>query len=419
MSLFIDIRSEYSSNHSLNNNTSSQNAHNSQHMKKISMDDLLLFIKKNLCVVNLDNDFDNCSSESNDDTKTAKKPLNNTNRAEVIIKPLQQNSLQDITILPDFLDGIFNKFYTKLSRYGVLKYNDNQQNISLYTAVLTCIKDNFKVQTLSTQYNYVKQLNTNLVSFVNNKFVDFKYKNYKWNKGDVVEQLKKFSPTKTVMKLLSDHLHLNIFMIDIDNDKLFIVDEISPFKKSIILMLIDGGFFEPVSYNNTQSNTCIEPSIDIIKHFIKIKDDISQMNQYDHENEIELDKYLMVTKESKLSLTDKKILNLMKQNSPIKDETQIDESEQLEQELKPKVSPKTESEVKSEVKSETKLENIHVDVKQNDNLKEFKQKVYNEKTMKLDELQQDAAKLGIPLFVSGKKQTKAQLIESIKSLLSI
>ena len=39
------------------------------------------------------------------------------------------------------------------------------------------------------------------------------------------------------------------------------------------------------------------------------------------------------------------------------------------------------------------------------------------KIMKLDELQQDAAKLGIPLFVSGKKQTKAQLIDSIKSLL--
>ena len=36
------------------------------------------------------------------------------------------------------------------------------------------------------------------------------------------------------------------------------------------------------------------------------------MNQYDHENEIELDKYLTTPKESKFSMTDKKILNLMK-----------------------------------------------------------------------------------------------------------
>ena len=407
MALFIDIRSEYSSNHSLPNN----NQYAQQQMKKISMDDLLLFIKKNLLTIKVDNINNNNIVDDNDIN------INNNiverEHVDIIIKPSQQNSVQDITILPDFLDGIFNKFYANLSRTGVLKYNENQQNISLYTSVLSCIKDNFKVQTLSTQYNYVKQLNTNLVSFVNNKFVDFKYKNYKWNKSEVVEQLKKFSPTKTVMKLLSDHLHLNIFMIDVDNDKLFIVDEISPYKKSIILILIDGGFFEPVSYNNS---CIVEPTIDIVKHFIKIKDDISQMNQYDHENEIELDKYLMVAKESKFSLTDKKILNLMKQNDRVSEKEPESLIEEVSESLIEEVSKSLIEEVLEPVKVIIK-EEINAPIIVQDNLAEFKQKVYNDKIMKLDELQQDAAKLGIPLFVSGKKQTKAQLIDSIKSLL--
>jgi hypothetical protein len=429
MSLFIDIKSEYE------NNVSEQ--------KKISTEDLINFIKLNILSSktskNEDTEYD---IKLNDKTQN----LLESDSLEDII-PLQLNMTKDINNLPQYIDGILNKFYKNVSRIGVLKYNEEKTLISLYTSILTCIKDDFRILNLNLQQNYVKQLNFNLVSFVNNKFNDFKYKNFKWNKIDMIDKIKKYIVQKTTLKILSDYLHLNIFIVDIKNDKILIVDTFSTFKKCVILFLINGLNFEPIMY---KESFCFDPTTDIIQYFIKIKDDIETLISSTDDDD--LDKYITADREIKLTLREKNILNLLKKNNPVNlidpDKITNDPVDLIEVD-KIIIDPLILSDINSEkdinnidecsIDNEVGIDNdlpVIDDISYDENNKNDKKekkieienineineilstKQYNEKTIKLAELQEDAKKLGVSLSHNGKKKTKAQLITDITLILT-
>jgi len=436
MSLFIDIRPEYPSTQNINVVN-----------KKISLDDLLAFVKTNMNIlkgVEADNQSsqhkqtnqinhtnNNDKNDDNNSQYDTNDSISNIVQEDII--PLQQNCSKSIDGLKDNLDIFFNKFYDNLMRIGVLKHNDNGINISLFTSIITCIKDNYKIQHTNLQQTYVKQLLANLISFVNTKFDDYDYKIYKWNKNEVVDQLKKYALTKTVMKLFSDYLHLNIFMIDLENDKLNIVDKISQFRKSIILLMIDGTNFEPLTHKGLY---IFEPSNEIIKHLIATSKDIEPLIGLENEKVSvhscgDLDKY--ISKGPRLSLHEKKILNTIKQSiaEPI---VHVDVDDNSEQDVDYKINSNNEclsdivddTECINNIEDDDNIDSIdnvddmniddisNIDTTEQMDMKALlKKKTYTDKTTKLNELQEDAQKLNISLYISGKKKTKAQLIVDI------
>ena len=467
MALFMNIKSNNNlskynrfdrfdnNNNNINNNNINNNNIN---QKKISTTDLLEFIKENFLELNNENNNIKEISLQEEKNESNNDSFNDTIVEKII--SLQQNATKELGNCPDFITGIIKNFKNNLTRTGIQKYNDEQKHISLYTSILTCIKPDFKFQSASYQQNYVKQLNQNLVSFVNSKFLDFKYKELKWNKNDTILQIKTMNTTKTVLKLLSDHLHLNIFVIDIESDTFNIVDNISPFKKNILLLLINKTNFEPLCFDY---NYCLLPDSPLIQHLIGCTTDITKyIDTTQLSLETELDKYLSSQKDVKLSLHDKKILYLIKQQNQIEQKNKLnDDTEQtlpiidtvkdltIHDVEKKETSDiqithanniddeNTEDDNKDDneddnfkdnksyvddisqdnnsklIITQIKLPDSHDQVNNNDVKKNLQNKKYNEKTMKLDELQEDAKKLNIPINIGNKKKTKAQLIIEI------
>ena len=467
MALFMNIKSNnnlskynrfdrFDNNNNNNNNNNINN--NNINQKKISTTDLLEFIKENFLELNNENNNIKEISLQEEKNESNNDSFNDTIVEKII--SLQQNATKELGNCPDFITGIIKNFKNNLTRTGIQKYNDEQKHISLYTSILTCIKPDFKFQSASYQQNYVKQLNQNLVSFVNSKFLDFKYKELKWNKNDTILQIKTMNTTKTVLKLLSDHLHLNIFVIDIESDTFNIVDNISPFKKNILLLLINKTNFEPLCFDY---NYCLLPDSPLIQHLIGCTTDITKyIDTTQLSLETELDKYLSSQKDVKLSLHDKKILYLIKQQNQIEQKNKLnDDTEQtlpiidtvkdltIHDVEKKETSDiqithayniddeNTEDDNKDDneddnfkdnksyiddisqdnnsklIITQIKLPDSHDQVNNNDVKKNLQNKKYNEKTMKLDELQEDAKKLNIPINIGNKKKTKAQLIIEI------
>lgn len=319
------------------------NVHNEKEPQiKLTVEKLIEFVTKNLSHI-----------EDNTITTYAPEEVKET----VTIMPQNVVKILSNLNLPQSLNKILNGY--ELSRIGVLKHDDTNTDISLYTSILTCIKSNFRSQLHNTQKAYVTQLNQNLISFINNKFIDFKYKDMKWNRTEVIAQIKEYKQTKTILKVFGDYLHTNIILIDFENDSINCVDELSPFRKTIILSLIDGDNFEPISYKNS---FLLEPQSELIQYLSTIT--LTTFAPIDNE----LDKYIKTNTDQYqgLSMQDRVILRAIKSEF-----SKVYEKEPSTEPLK-----------------------------------------YTEK-MKLDELQNDAKKYGIDLVFNGKRKTKLQLANEL------
>lgn len=446
MALFMNIRDKSHYQNSQNN----QDFHNGSgqriiqngykqnvQMNKISLDDLLKFIALNVSI-HINHTQNHPEEDIDIDALKITNPSEeNVENMEIVtdIVSLQQNLLRQLKDLPYNLNNSLSKFYNDLTRIGVLKYNDTGINISLYTSILTCIKDDFKIQHTSIQQNYVKQLNSNLVTFVNSKFVDYKYKDYKWIKNDVISQVKSYSGTKAIMRIFHDYLCVNIFLIDISNDKLFVIDTYSPFKKSIILLLIGTNEqqFEPVSYKGSYCfvgdgleliNSLTSPDASALDYLVP------HFNSGTDGSEIDLDKYIPSV--PKLSLQEKNILNMIKKSTTVKltddlveKNSEITSNEFLvrSEDLLPSDGNdinKIDEEIDENIVLDQEYDNIS-EISESESklipMKYYLEKIYKS-TTKLEEIQQDAKNLNISLDAdtnTSKKKTKAQLISEIKA----
>lgn len=379
--------------------------------KKININDLIKFIKDNFM-----NNTDNLDLKENDIF------CNGVN-----YMPMQYNEIKEVDKYPINIHNIIHKV-GNIQRIGVIKYNDEQKNISLYMAILTCIKHNFRELEQNEQQNYVKQLNYNILTFVNNKFSDFKYKDFGWNKNEVMDNIRKMQINNTILKVLTDYLHLNIFIIDTDNDKITISDKISQFRKSIILFCINRTNYEPLIY---KSELCYLSDTQIVAELNANNNMINKMFEVDNDKYMsnELEKYLSHQKEITLSYHEKKILSIIAQNNLVaekesKNSKESKESIAISIPADNNTTINNIDEYSAGAETECAIDDIsHTEQKQQqpaaDSLAHtLRNKKYNEKTMKLDEIQKDATILNIPLMVNSKKKTKGQLIAEIKQYFS-
>jgi hypothetical protein len=171
--------------------------------------------------------------------------------AEDTSQPLERNNIRQLINLPAKLNSIFADYITQMSRIGVLKYmNDasNKYNISLLVSILTCIVPDFITKPINTQQEYACQLTNNLIKYVNINYRTNNYKIFGFNQTALISQLSQYLNTKIILRILSDYLSVNLYLININQTSILVPNKIDGMKQNILLLLLEDEFIEPVIF---------------------------------------------------------------------------------------------------------------------------------------------------------------------------
>lgn len=367
--------------------------------KRISTSDLINFINKNSSIINSIGCVD----------------LNNTNKntqdVQKTISPLKFQDIQKITFLPKNLSKIFD-IDNKYLHIGVLRQfsEHDHRNISIFSAILSCLKQSYTKQQMTYQSNLILNLIDRLKKESQGKnFNKFGYNKYKWDKQNLLDTINKCSINKYLLKYLSDYFHVNIFILNLNNDYIeFGSDVFIPYKKNIFLLCHQNNNFEPLI---TENNRIFNNDDTMIKYFIKNPNSVRCYSMKQNDDDLinftihteDLSSYLIkITtnlKEKKLTYKEK-IENEQKEISKIQKE--------LDNDKKAKKKLTKESSDDSNFSDNSKS-----------NKKSKKNKTPSYDNMKLSELKDLAKEKNITLTekVDGKtkQKSKQQLIDEIKS----
>jgi len=458
--------------------------------KKVTIDELIEYINLNYTKMgeqknHIKNNYNKYIFKNN--LQTNKSYSNNSDQikksnSNLLSKSLTQTNILFISSQDNYeplpklsgqLSDIFEKFTDKITKFNITKFFTNDHghnNISLFSSVLACIKEDYLSISKEQQYKYIDCLITNILNNLSTIeiFKELEYDLLGWNSVDIIKNLKTYTPSNQIIRILADYFHINILIIDIINDQVYSTSIINRFKKTILLINVDKNFYEPCFYKTINNKITkiydnndilikylfdIENSVEIcdIKYLDKNSKTIKINEDYEGDD---IDKY--ITKINKLkkkrnsqlskikySLAEKRLLNLMnrdKYKNRCKEESTSSTTEVIESVLidsEQKVSDNTNQ---SDSITETDTSNNNNETNNNEtdnniniednNNRDFlnvvnilKEKKYCERKMKLDEIHADAKKLNISLTVLGSKnnmknKTKKELINDIKHFLS-
>lgn len=299
---------------------------------------------------------------------------------------LKPNDTHLITDLPPKLKSYFDPFINEITRHGNPTFELNE-NISLYYCILSSVSEKFQTSTTEIQFNYIKTLREKLILFISN-VQTFKMNNYNtlgWTKKDVITYLSQFKTNKIILKLLADYFSINIFVLNIIEDKIFSISDnesYDMFRLNIFLTL-NGDTFELLSHNNKK---IFDHTTSIVNRIISIYKPIILTFNIDLNND----------------LTHAFTIKLDNLNKYINNENEYDE-----------IVP-AESDANAYVK-DVETNNL-IDAKQVGVVFTVSQK------MKLDELQEIAKKFNIAVEKEAKtgktkQKTKQELIQEINNIM--
>jgi len=345
-------------------------------------------------------------------------------------KCLDTNKSQNINDFPEKLKLIFDPFIKDIIRFGSNKNYDNDNNLSLYFSILFLLINDFDKLPDKDQQNAIIKLRDKLIIFISihDNLKNQHYNEFGWSKKDIIDTLIKFETNKLIIKILADYFNINIFILNIVEDKIYVVSENNFYDmfRPNILISVNYEIFEPLIYSNSK---LIEYNSGLIKKLITVdKNNLILIN-------FSLKNQQIIKFEISLS-------NIQKYN---KNNIKTD---LIETKLEPDVNNieliKTENVTKLQpVLSEIEIENDYEEILQSDanvyikDIEKPKKNILCEKSslsqlnfkispkMKLDELQHIATKLNIVLKKennnksnkSNKSKTKTELINEINSIL--
>jgi len=314
---------------------------------------------------------------------------------------LEFNQSKNINDFPEKLKSIFDPYIKDFIRHGSRKTFDSDANLSLYYSILNHIIKDFHKMPSKDQLNYITRLRDKLIIFASTPEImqTQEYNTLGWTKKDLMNSLVQFKTNKLVIKLIADYFNLNIFILNIIEDKIYVVSEndfYDMFRANIFVAFNDDTF-ESLVYSNSN---LLDYNASPIKKLITV------------------DKNILILMDTNLSehqppAFNMKVSSLEKYSKNIKKEpiTQPEE---------------TTPEVVAENEYDEIMPNdsdINVYVKDIENKKtETSQLVFKiSSKMKLEELQAVAQKMGIELEKSGKYKkiikTKGDLINEINTML--
>jgi hypothetical protein len=222
---------------------------------------------------------------------------------------LNNRTSKNINDFPPRLKQIFDPFISNLERCGNMKtYNNKNEeknhNISLFYSILFCILDSFNFELSDNkQIKLIYDFRDKLIKDINrlNLYEKFKYKNIGWTKNELIKSINNFKNNKMVIRFLSDYFHINIFLLDIQDDKIYAIfkEEYFNIFKMNLFLVFHNNMFEPmILTKHTLLNYNDEPLkklINVDKLTINIFNDdfsvkpVSKVFQIGTEN---LDEYL-------------------------------------------------------------------------------------------------------------------------------
>jgi hypothetical protein len=255
-----------SSNYSSSNHSSinhENKTHDVSTGKKLTYDLLYDFIQKNINVFR--NGFSNMEIKEEDISDSESDEEQELHKLEI-------GNTKNIKFSSGNLNTVFSKFYKELVRFGVLQSiirEKKEFNCSFLTSILSCLKNNFMVKTKQEQTSYILGLVKKMVLFYKN--ADFEKnicKKYKLSRSTILNDLETLNySNKLIFKLIADFFHINIFIVDENNDNILVCggDVFIPYKKNIVLFLINNKLFEPVLY---QERKYLSYDTLLIKHLL-------------------------------------------------------------------------------------------------------------------------------------------------------
>ncbi len=197
-----------------------------------------------------DSSFDQNNSNNYDDYDLTV----NNNMEKNVFKQLIFGESNSITDLPKNLKAMFDPFIKDVKRQGIL--NEHISNsTSLLFSILYCICDNFLDFSGYKQLQTVKGLNRKLSTSIFGKsklFEKFEYKDKGWTKKELKDALNDYKNNKMVLQVLSDYFNINIFLLNVSDDKLYAIyseELFNMFKMNVFISHSDG-VFEPLCYND-------------------------------------------------------------------------------------------------------------------------------------------------------------------------
>jgi len=394
------------------------------------------------------------SQQLNQLTQSIKQPQS--------LQPTEQHKMKfkeskNINDLPCLLKKLFDPFIKNFVRYG----SRNEGGISLYFSLLALLIDGFYEMDESKQDRYIAKFREKLVSYA----ISCNYNYLKWSQQSIVDSICKFKNNKIVLKIIADCFCLNVFLLNIVNDKIFVISNVDYYDmfRSCIFLVLDENVYEPLFFNK---KGILEYDCDPLKKLINvdrgklllvdisfgkggfknfeikfdeitianeesnaINIDSNNDNSCNHINEMENDNISNVKNDDndvnnnndKKDDSDSTIVNNSDNNTNDSNNTNINDNQTNDNHNDENHDKNNEYDSSDD---EDKLENGFAEISPTDsdvNVFRERKKIISSK-MKLDEIQKIAESYGISLFklnsskTKNKKKTKNELIEEIENI---
>jgi hypothetical protein len=228
--------------------------------KKITTDMLIQYVKDN---------YSNFADKNNQELLLSSSEDNNNDSPNVTaalgseFSPLNEGikrRLDGNNLIGNNLDNLISNMGEKFYRMGSKSFDDivhgrskkkstQNMNKSVFFSVLWLLKDGFSKEDQFTQSNYIQEFVRKLEHESQNEFFEQSpYKAMGWTKDSLLLDIKKSDVTKTLLRFIADYCHINIFILNVSNGKLYYSGS-SPwiyYKKNIILLNHKNSKFEPV-----------------------------------------------------------------------------------------------------------------------------------------------------------------------------
>lgn len=330
------------------------------------------------------------------------------------IKQFEPNEEDNIEYYPDGeIKNIFKDF-DNIKRRGVLKeYIDNKFKITisldLSYSILSVLNNKFLEMDKDIQLKYILNFHEFMISLLkkNNYFKKFGY-NKICKRKDLENDIRNGINSTYYLRYLSDYFHCNIFIIDFEQERIFIVypeRNFNRFKCNILLSFNDN-HYEPLFYDNNgiweYNNPVIEYILSNYTHLI-VSIPFSDNNENNDEEIFklgveDLNKYIDIDKNSKIQ---DRIDEIIKEENGYQEITLNEEQEFT-------------------------IENNNSDIEDNiedNNEDNNEEEIKVNNTMKIKELRENAIKLDIDITKGKYKngnpiyKTKNELIDEMINIL--
>lgn len=154
---------------------------------------------------------------------------------------LTQRTKKNISDFPNNCIKIFSPFVSDIYRNSI-----DEIETSLLKSVLYCLTGEVKDEI------FINILKDKMIADLTEQklHMKYKYREFKWTIKDISDGIKNNINDKMLVRYLADYLNINIFIINIAEDKIFVVfneNELNIHKPTIFLSLYNN-IFEPISY---------------------------------------------------------------------------------------------------------------------------------------------------------------------------